>query len=211
MAFNNKESKVKFNICNAHIALKTKDSEGNVSYGEPWSFPGSRSLTLNVSGESTEFYADGILYYVASSSGGYEGDWVVARILEKWRTEILKEFIDANGVMLEKQGIDPAEFAFGCQVDGDADSVRLWYYGGSTSKPGTSASTTESTKTPEEETIPLKFGAEQVIPGSDEYVVRAKTTSKTDKTKYDNWFESVYIPSATEWSSGTTPQSSQSS
>ena len=105
MAFNNKESKVKFNICNAHIALKTTDSQGNVSYGEPWSFPGSRSLTLNVSGESTEFYADGILYYVAPSSGGYEGDWIVARILDKWRSEILKEFIDANGVMLKSRAL----------------------------------------------------------------------------------------------------------
>lgn len=210
MAFNNKESKVKFNICNAHIALKTKDANGKPTYGTPWSFPGSRSLTLQARGESTEFYADGILYYVDSSSGGYEGDWEVARILDKWRTEILKEFVDKNGVMLEKQGIDPEEFAFGCQVDGDADSVRLWYYGGSTSKPGTSASTTESTKTPEEETIPLTFGAEQVIPDSDDYVVRAKTTAKTDKAKYDSWFSAVYIPSAEEWTEAT-PQTPQSS
>ena len=210
MAFNNKESKVKFNICNAHIALKAKDANGKVSYGTPWSFPGSRSLTLQAKGETTEYYADGILYYVGPSNGGYEGDWVVARILDKWRTEILKEFIDKNGVMLEKQGVNPEEFAFGCQVDGDADSVRLWYYGGSTSKPGTSASTTESTETPEEETIPLTFGAEQVIPDSDDYVVRAKTTAKTDKAKYDSWFSAVYIPSAEEWTEAT-PQTPQSS
>ena len=100
MAFNNKESKVKFNICNAHIALKTKDANGKPTYGTPWSFPGSRSLTLQARGESTEFYADGILYYVASSSGGYEGNWVVARILDKWRTEILKEFVDRRDYLL---------------------------------------------------------------------------------------------------------------
>lgn len=199
-------SKVKFNICNGHVAKKITAQNGAVSYDTPFAVPGSVSLSLEAQGEITPFYADGIVYYKSSSNSGYEGDWEVALVTDEFRRTILKEFLDANGVLIEKMGVNPEEFAFGFQIDGDEKSTRFWFYNCTATRPAAGGSTTEAAKTPETETLSLSATSEKVIPGCDDYIVRAKTTDQTDATKYTNWFDAVYIPSASEYASGTGTQ-----
>ena len=45
------------------------------------------------------FYADGIAYYVINNNMGYDGDLELALIPESFRTDVLREKLDAKGVL----------------------------------------------------------------------------------------------------------------
>ena len=129
-------SKVKFNISNAHIALKTI-TDGVLTYGTPFAMPGSVSIALEAQGDITKFYADGVAYYTAPANNGYEGDWELALITDEFREKVLKEVMDKNKVMLEQQNVEAAEFAFGFQIDGDVKNTRFWFYNCTATRPST--------------------------------------------------------------------------
>ena len=94
-------NKVKFNLKNAHYALLTLGADGTPSYGNPVAMPGSVSLSLSANGEPENFYADGIAYYVINNNMGYTGDLELALIPESFRTDVLQETLDENGVLVE--------------------------------------------------------------------------------------------------------------
>lgn len=190
-------SKVKFNICNAHVAVKSTDESGAVSYDKPFPVPGSVSLSLEAQGDITPFYADGIVYYKSAANSGYQGDWELALVPDIFREKILKEVLDKNKVMLEKMNASGAEFAFGFQIDGDVKNTRFWFYNCNATRPTTASSTSEKSKEPQTDTLTVSATSEKVIVGSDDYIVRAKTTDEVSSEIYDNWFKEVYIPELT--------------
>lgn len=187
-------NKIKFNISNGYVAKKIISADGKVSFEAPFAVPGSVSLSLEAKGDILKFYADGIVYYKASENNGYEGDWELALIPEQFRQEILKEVLDKNKVLLEKQGVEGAEFAFGCQIDGDVKNTRFWFYNCTASRPATNGTTNEESKTPQTDKLSIVAAGEKVVDGSEDYYVRAKTTDEVDSTIYANWFKSVYVP-----------------
>ena len=67
-------------------------------------FRGSVSLSLDANGEPENFDADGIAYYVINNNMGYDGDLELALIPESFRTDVLREKLDAKGVLIEKLG-----------------------------------------------------------------------------------------------------------
>lgn len=188
----NKKSKVKFNIRNAHVAPKKTDEAGRIIFEKPFSMPGSVSMSLEAQGELSPFYADGVKYYIASSNGGYEGDWELALVTDEFRLRILKEIIDRNNVMLEAGDSKINEFALGFEIDGDEHGTRFWFYNCSATRPTTESSTTEDTIEPVTDKLTVSASAAAV--GTDgKMYVRAKTTSETDEALYNSWFDSVYI------------------
>ena len=60
-------NKVKYNLKNVHAAKlkETVSSSGETtfSYENPKAIPGAVSISLDAEGESTPFYADGIVYF----------------------------------------------------------------------------------------------------------------------------------------------------
>ena len=101
-----KKNKVKFNICNVHYALITVDEDGEVTFGTPVAMPGAVSLSLEPNGEPSNFYADGYAYYTISNNMGYEGDLELAMVPESFRTDVLKESLDTNQVLVENANVD---------------------------------------------------------------------------------------------------------
>ena len=79
-------NKVKYNLKNVHAAKlkETVSSSGEItfSYENPKAIPGAVSISLDAEGESTPFYADGIVYFRSVTNNGYSGDLEIALIPE---------------------------------------------------------------------------------------------------------------------------------
>lgn len=163
-----------------------KNVQEGQKYDAPVAIPGAVSLTLEQQGELTPFWADGVKYYVSASNGGYEGDLEVALIPDQFRTDILGEEEDDNGVLMEKVDAPTTEFALGFQVDGDTTPTLFWFYSCTATRPNVDASTTEDTKEPNTDKLTVSCGANE-----DGYV-RAKTTEESYPKVKAVWFEKVY-------------------
>lgn len=187
-----KNNKVKYNLKNAHCALLKIAENGDVSYGTPTAIPGSVSISLDANGEPENFYADGIAYYVINNNMGYEGDLELALIPESFRTEVLKESLDENGVLIENAQVELESFALLFEFDGDQRHIRHVLYNCAASRPGIEGKTNEDTREVQTETLTIK--ATPLSNG----LVKAKTGNTTDATVYKDWYTAVYMPTEAE-------------
>ena len=185
-----KKNKVKFNICNVHYALITVDEDGEVTFGTPVAMPGAVSLSLEPNGEPSNFYADGYAYYTISNNMGYEGDLELAMVPESFRTDVLKESLDDNSVLVESANVETANFSLLFEFDGDVRHIRHVMYNCSASRPKIEGKTNEEKKEVQTETLTIK--ATPLADGK----VKAKTGDTTDATVYADWYKSVYLPAA---------------
>ena len=113
----NSKNKVKFNIRNVHYAKLTVSETGEVTFAKPVPMPGAVSLSLDPNGEPSVFYADGYAYYTISNNQGYEGDLELALVPESFRTDILKETMDSNSVLIEDATVETDKFALLFEFD----------------------------------------------------------------------------------------------
>lgn len=191
-----KNNKVKYNLKNAHYALLTIAEDGTVSYGTPVPMPGSVSISLDANGEPENFYADGVAYYVINNNMGYDGDLELAMIPESFRTDALKEELDANGVLIENAGVELAAFALLFEFDGDQKHIRHVLYNCAASRPGIEGKTNEDSREVQTETLTIK--ATPLANG----MVKAKTGNTTNATVYADWYKAVYMPSVADADGG---------
>lgn len=192
-------NKVKYNLKNVHAAKMTETVQDGVttfSYADPKAIPGAVSISLDAEGESSPFYADGIVYFRSSTNNGYSGDLQIALIPEWFRTEILKEELDAKGVLVENNKVtESTKFALLFEFDGDVNAIRHVLYSCSASRPSIESETKEDTIEPGTET--LSITADPRADG----LVKARTGDTTDETAYANWYKAVYVPTAGEQAS----------
>lgn len=182
------ENKVQFGLRNAHYAVITENTDGTFTYGAPVKLPGSTSLTLTPRGETTDFYADDLLYYSVSANQGYETTLTLAKVTEAFRTDVLGEELDAtDGTLTEKSTAKPKKIAFMFEFDGDVKATRHVLYNCSVSRPGVSSST--KTTTAEPGTTDLTMVAS---PRPSDDVVKVSTTADTPAAVYDAWYTAVY-------------------
>ena len=155
----------------------------------PKAIPGAVSLSLDAQGDSQPFYADGIVYFRSSSNNGYSGDLEIALIPEWFRTEILREVLDNNGVLTEKADILETEnFALLFEFDGDVHGIRHVIYNCSASRPSIASQTKEENIEPLTETLSLSSDPRK------DGLVKCRTGEDTDETVYNNWYKAVYVP-----------------
>ena len=189
-------NKVKYNLKNVHAAKLTTevvDGVTNYSYATPKAIPGAVSLSLDAEGDSSPFYADGIVYFRSTTNNGYSGDLEMALIPDWFRTEILQEVLDKKGVLVEKITTkESVKFALLFEFDGDVNCIRHVMYNCTSSRPSIESETKEDTIEPGTEK--LTIAADPRADG----LVKSKTGESTDAATYANWYKSVYVPAIEE-------------
>lgn len=185
-------NKVKYNLKNVYAAKLKKDAGGSFNYDTPKPIPGAVSISLDAEGESSPFYADGIVYFRSTANNGYSGDLEMALIPEWFRTEILKEKLDKNGVLVEKATTGEVEkFALLFEFDGDVKAIRHVLYNCSASRPSIASETKEDTIEPGTETLSLTADPRE------DGLVKSRSGDTTSDETYANWYKSVYVPQNT--------------
>ena len=183
------KNKVKYNLKNVHAAKLTVGEQGTFTYAAPQAIPGAVSISLDAEGDTSPFYADGIVYFRSNTNNGYSGDLEIALIPEWFRTDILLEEKDSNGVLVEKSTVtEMPKFALLFEFDGDAHGIRHVLYNCSASRPSIASETKEDTIEPVTETLSLTAD-----PRADG-LVKARTGDTTTEETYNNWYQSVYVP-----------------
>ena len=182
------KNKVKFNICNVHYALVNVAEDGTVTFEKPVAMPGAVSLSLDPNGEPSNFYADGYAYYTISNNMGYEGDLELAMVPESFRTDVLKESLDSNKVLVENANVETSNFALLFEFDGDVKKIRHVLYNCSAARPTIESQTNEDEI--EVQTEKLAITAAPLGSG----LVKAKTGDDTTDSVYTNWYKEVYQP-----------------
>ncbi len=183
-----KKNKVKFNIRNVHYALQNVAEDGSISFETPVAMPGAVSLSLDANGEPSTFYADGCAYYIISNNMGYEGDLELAMLPESFRTDVLKEELDSNKVLVENANVEVQNFALLFEFDGDIKKIRHVLYNCAASRPSIESETNEDEIEVKTETLSIT-----ATPLASGYV-KAKTGDDTTDTVYADWYKAVYMP-----------------
>ena len=191
------KNKVKYNLKNVHAAILTKGDDGTYTYAKPVAIPGAVSLSLDAEGESNPFYADGVVYFRSTSNNGYSGDLEMTLIPEWFRTDILQEEKDSNGVLIERSDItESVYFALLFEFDGDQKAIRHVMYNCTASRPTIESQTKESSIEPGTETLSITADPRE------DGLVKSRTGDETTTATYNNWYKNVYVPSATTGGTG---------
>ena len=186
-------NKVKYNLKNVHAAKLTKNEDGTYTYATPQAIPGAVSISLDAEGDSSPFYADGIVYFRSTANNGYSGDLEIALIPEWFRTDILKETLDKNGVLVESANVTEMEkFALLFEFDGDVRCIRHVLYNCSASRPSIESETKEDTIEPGTEKLSLTADPRE------DGLVKSRTGDSTSDATYADWYKKVYIPVAAD-------------
>lgn len=190
------DNKVKYGLKNVHYAVATIAADGSATYGtvKPW--PGGVSLSLDAQGGTTKFRADNINYWVGQSNNGYEGDLETALIPESFRTDVLGETVDGNGVILEDVEAKTVTFALMFQFEGDQKATRHVLYNCTATRPSISGNTTDEEIEPQTETVTITTGS-VYFPNYDggKNISRGRCLQGEDG--YSSFFSAVYVPSGT--------------
>ena len=186
-----KKNKVKYNLKNVHAAILTKGDDGTYTYATPQAIPGAVSISLDAEGESTPFYADGIVYFRSTANNGYSGDLEIALIPEWFRTDVLQEEKDSNGVLIERSdSTESVYFALLFEFDGDVNAIRHVLYNCTASRPSIESETKEDTIEPGTETLTLTADPRE------DGLVKSRTGDTTTEATYNGWYTAVYVPQA---------------
>lgn len=182
------DNKIKYGLCNVHIASVTIAQGGAVTFGTPEALPGAKSLSLEPKGETSDFYADNEIFYTATKNDGYTGTLEMAELTPSFIKSYLGATESTNKLLVERSSDEPKYFALLYQFEGDAKATKHILYYCKAARPTDSAATAEGSVEPG--TVSLEFTA-QPLPGSK--VVKSKTIDGTTASTYSTWFTSAPV------------------
>ena len=189
-----KKNKVKFGLKNVYFAKATIDEKTNTAtYETPKRYPGAVSLSMEAQGESTKFYADDGVYYTATAHNGYEGDLESALVPDEFRTEILGEITDQNGVLIVDADAPTEPFALLFEFSGDQSGRRHALLNCTATRPAVGSTTKAESVEVQTETITIS-----AAPIYCEALKKSITKLDADPSSgaYEGWFGEVYTPVA---------------
>lgn len=189
------ENKVRFGLKNVYYALLTEaaDSNTNNVFGTPKAVPGAVSMTMDSNGTDGTFYADNVAYYKTFANNGYTGSLEMARITDEMLEDVWGMTVE-NGILTEKNNVQPKPFALMFQISGDKnEELYVLYRVVPTTKPSMGSETVAEqvepgTQTFDFEALPLVTG-----PSYQAGKVFGRTVESTSTAIRTAWFTDVQI------------------
>jgi phi13 family phage major tail protein len=80
------QNKIQYGFKNVYYSIIT-EADGEITFGTPKPWKGARSLTLSAEGETSNYYADDMVYFSTSSNAGYTGTLTMAKMSD----DVLKD------------------------------------------------------------------------------------------------------------------------
>ena len=189
------ENKIKYGLKNVYAAVATIAANGTATYANPFAIPGAVNLSLDANGENTTFWADNVAYWIGNGNAGYTGDLEIARIPDKFKTDILGMIKDAKDVLVEDMNAPVVHFALLFQFEGDVKATKHVLYNCTCTRPQIAGSTKNESVEPQTET--LNLAATSIYNASlDKDIVKAEANGDSDSTTYNGWTSAVYQPTA---------------
>lgn len=184
------DNKVIFGLKNVHYSVITEDAEtGGAIYGAPIPLKGATEISLDPKGETSDFYADDMLYYTTSTNAGYECTLTVANIPIEFRRDVLGEDIGTTDkVMTENTNAKQNKIAFMFEFDGDQKAIRHVLYNCTVTRPSLTSATKTETSEPQPQELTM------VSAPREDGIVKRSTTVDTPAEIYDAWYSTVYEP-----------------
>lgn len=188
--------KVKFGFEQVYYAKATEtidDTTGAISYtyATPKRLLGGVSISLEQSGEMSNFYADDQLFYSVATNSGYNGDLELARLSDDFRKDCLGEVQDTNGALVEKSDAQGSPFALLFKFLGDAEGKLHCLYNCKATRPSIESQTTEDSTEIGTETVEITAS-----PRLSDKVVKLTIGGASEKAS--SFFNAVLEPSITE-------------
>ena len=186
--------KVRFGLKNAKYSLW---DAAKSSYGDLKPIKGSVSLSLDAEGDSSDFYADDVVYATFTTNSGYSGTFEIAAADDDMLKDLLG-YVDDGGMLLEMTDAKQAEFALVFEVDGNEVEQRICLYNCSLSRAGLNANTKQSSTDPDTQSFNFKaIGRDLEFKGETRNVVRATVENTTaNAEKFKAFMTAVPIPTA---------------
>lgn len=178
---------VKFGLKNVHYSKITM-TNGEEVYGTPVSIPGAVALSLSPKGETSEFYADDVVYFDSTSNLGYEGDLEIALIPDAFMKDILGFAEDSNGALVEDANATISAFALGFEIQGDSKARKTWLYNCKAGRPNNEGKTKENGKAPVTDKLSLTVKPRV----TDSKVKISMVENLTNGTEFAAFFGTVY-------------------
>lgn len=190
------KNKVTFGLDQMHYSIieETVDDvtgEVRVSYGTPKRYRGAVELTIDPQGETSEFYADDIVYYAEDVNNGYSGSLEMAMHTDQVAQDIFGNTIDeTTGMLVENLNDRVKQVALLFEFNGDKNKTRHVLYNVRLARPAFGSRTKEGGLTVKTVTYNITATG-----SADLGILKAKSAPETPS--YETFFDAVIVPTGT--------------
>ena len=184
-------NKVRFGLSNWTVFKRVDDVNNAPAWGSPVHIPGVTQCTRTAQVNSTDFYADNILYFRSNSDTGDEITVNAALIPNEVKAWMLGWKVDANGALVRVTDGTPAEFAMAYQVEGDKTPRAKVVYSCIASIPNESAETKGESITVQTEELVIRAKAIKI---AGHETVDSVLNKDDDASAFASFFNAVYVP-----------------